>query len=57
MLSEAALEAPVVTADRARAPVAAAVLRVWDLEEEEEEVVVVAGDGGGKRAEVAERMS
>ena len=57
MLSEAVLEAPAVTADRAHAPVAAAVLRVWALEEEEEEVVVVAGDGGGKRAEVEEKMS
>ena len=46
MLSEAVPGAPRVTTDRARAPAAAAVPRVWDLEEA---VVVVAGVGVGKR--------
>jgi hypothetical protein len=56
MLSEAVPEAPTVTADRAHAPAAAAVLRVWAPEEGEEEEVVVAGDGGGKWPRVAERI-
>ena len=45
MPSEEVPEAPRVTTDRARAPAAAAVPRVWDLEEA---VVVVVGVGVGK---------
>src|SRR5437773_3670919 len=46
MLSEEVLGAPRVTADRVRALAAAAVRRVWGLEEA---VVVVAGGDVGKR--------
>jgi hypothetical protein len=54
MLSEEVLGAPRVTTDRVRAPAAAAVPRVWGLEEA---VVVVAGGDVGKRPRVVERKS